>query len=378
MLGFVRQFVPYRGRPIGLDLGGSTLRMAQITGDAADYRLVHAEAIDVPAGAVAEGSDRSQFLIDSLKRALRTGKFLGRQVAVALPPSMVQVKHVRVGRGDGPEIATQAFEQAVASLGGDASDWLLRHAVAGDVSGESTPQQEAIVFATPRADLEQLIEDFTAARVELAGVQVQARIIATAFGEIHRRKADTEAVNLFIDLGATGTRAFVAAPINLKFVREVPIRIGEIHERVARALSLDPAAAAILRHSAATRLSGRSNELPAKDADTSDAIPRLLAATENEAMRLADELDMCRRYYEATFPASPVTKLIFVGGGAKDRALCAAVAKAMAIPAQIGDPLVRFNRAALPSLACVDRREAQPDWTIALGLSLCSQPAAVA
>ena len=110
----------------------------------------------------------------------------------------------------------------------------------------------------------------------------------------------------------------------------------------------------------------------------SDAIPRLLAATETEAMRLADELDMCRRYYEATFPASPVTKLIFIGGGAKDRALCAAVAKAMAIPAQIGDPLVRFNRAALPSLACVDRREAQPDWTIALGLSLCSQPAAVA
>ena len=40
--------------------------------------------------------------------------------------------------------------------------------------------------------------------------------------------------------------------------------------------------------------------------------------------------------------------------------------------------VVRFNRAALPSLACIDRREAQPDWTIAIGLSLCSQPVGVA
>jgi hypothetical protein len=107
-------------------------------------------------------------------------------------------------------------------------------------------------------------------------------------------------------------------------------------------------------------------------------IARLQATTELEARQLADELDMCRRYYEATFPSSPVTKLIFVGGGARDRLLCAAVAKLMAMPAQIGDPLVRFNRAALPSLACVDRREPQPDWTIAMGLSLCCQPAGVA
>ena len=72
---------------------------------------------------------------------------------------------------------------------------------------------------------------------------------------------------------------------------------------------------------------------------------KLTNAIDTEARRLADELELCRRYYEATFPAQPITKLIFTGGGAKDRLLCAAVAQAMALPAQIGDPLVRFARA---------------------------------
>jgi Tfp pilus assembly PilM family ATPase len=380
MLGFVRHFSPFRGRPIGVDLGATTLRLAQVDGEGADMRLVHADAIDVPANLPA-GHSHSDFIVESLRRSLRSGKFGGRQISVALPASAIQVKHVRVGRGEGPEVTSQIIDQVVALLGGERADWFIRSAIAGEVSGETTPQQEAIAFATPRSTIEQLIDDAAAARVELAGVQVQPRVIAAAFGEIHRRKADVDAVNLFVDLGGAGTRAIVAAPIAIKFVRDVPVRVAELHDRMARTLAIDPASAAILRRSAIARQTGRSNEIntPETDASAGDAavLAKLTAATEIEARRLADELELCRRYYEATFSTQPITKLIFTGGGAKDRLLCAAVAQAMALPAQIGDPLVRFNRAALPSLSCVDRRDAQPEWTVAIGLSMCAQPVGV-
>lgn len=378
MLGFLRQFAPFRGRPIGVDFGTSTLRLAQVDGEGNEMRLTHADAVDVPANL--SGQQQSEFFVETLRRSLKSAKFAGRNIAVALPGSAVQVKHVRVGRGEPADVQAQVVEQAVALLGGEATDWFIRSSIAGEVMGESTPQQEAVAFATPRAYMEQLIDDTAAARVELAGVQVQPRVIAAAFGEIHRRKADIEAVNLFVDLGSAGTRASVAAPIALKFVRDVPVRVGDLHNRIARALSIDPAAVTLLRRAAIARQSGRSNEInaaPDEPADDTEMLARLQAATEAQAQRLADELELCRRYYEATFPQQPITKLIFTGGGAKDRVLCAAVAQAMALPAQIGDPLVRFNRAAIPSLACVDRREAQPEWTVAIGLSMCSQPAGV-
>ena len=182
--------------------------------------------------------------------------FGGRHISVALPASAIQIKHVRISRGEGPEVQTQIAEQVVAQLGGEPADWFIRSAVAGEVSGEAPPQQEAIAFATPRATIDQLIEDAASARVELAGVQVQPRVIAAAFGEIHRRKADVEAVNLFADLGGSGTRAIVAAPIALKFVRDVPVRVADLHNRVARSLSIDPAAATILRRAAIARQTG--------------------------------------------------------------------------------------------------------------------------
>ena len=380
MLGFVRHFAPFRGRPIGVDLGATTLRLAQVDGEGADVRIVHADAIDVPANLPA-GHSQSDFVVESLRKSLRSGKFGGRQISVALPASAVQVKHVRVGRGEAADVNPQIIEQAVALLGGDAADWFIRSAIAGEVNGETPPQQEAIAFATPRATIEQLIEDAASARVELAGVQVQPRVIAAAFGEIHRRKADTEAVNLFVDFGGSGTRAMVAAPVALKFVRDVPVRVSDLHDRIARALSIDPASAAILRRAVIARQNGRSNEInaPSTDGPAGDAVllDKLSAAVEVEARRVADELELCRRYYEATFPTQPITKLIFTGGGAKDRMLCSAIAQAMALPAQIGDPLVRFTRAVLPSLTCIDRREAQPEWTVAIGLSMCAQPAGV-
>ncbi|HEY7090666.1 MAG TPA: pilus assembly protein PilM, partial [Tepidisphaeraceae bacterium] len=54
--------------------------------------------------------------------------------------------------------------------------------------------------------------------------------------------------------------------------------------------------------------------------------------------RLIEELDLCRRYYEATFPNRPVDRLVFVGGEARQRTLCQHIARELGVTAQVGDP----------------------------------------
>ncbi|CAN5620375.1 hypothetical protein BH09PLA1_BH09PLA1_26370 [soil metagenome] len=102
-----------------------------------------------------------------------------------------------------------------------------------------------------------------------------------------------------------------------------------------------------------------------------DPARRVEHACREPLNKLVEELDLCRRYYEATFPSKPVDRLIFVGGEARQRSLCQHVARELGIAAQLGDPLVRMGRTCEIGIESgIDRRQPQPSWAVALGLSL--------
>ena len=95
------------------------------------------------------------------------------------------------------------------------------------------------------------------------------------------------------------------------------------------------------------------------------------AACREPLAKLVDELNLCRRYYESTFPDRPLDRLIFVGGEARQRGLCQAIAKEMGLAAQVGDPMVRMGRVSDVGVETgIDRRQPQPNWAVAIGLSM--------
>lgn len=373
MLGFIKNFIPYQGLPIGVDLGQHAVRMAQVEKVDEELRLVHAAEV---CNADSSPKDEATRLVDALKTGLRSGRFRGRNVTVGLDASLVQVKHLRMPRCSAEELPAQLKEHAEVALNAPASDFLLRGVVAGEIFGEQSPQQEVVLFATPQTVIQSLIDAAAAAKVAIVGVQVQPRIAAEYFARLYRRKSDETAVNLFVDLGHSGTRAFVAAPAELRFVRAMPLSVSQIHDRIAKGVGIAPSEVQELRKSVLAQQTAHTNNIPAERPTLSPLQEKLIEETNTHAVRLADELEMCRRYYESTFSSNPVTRLIFIGGGARDRLLCSAIAQAMSLPAQIGDPLVRFNRTSLPSLACIDRRDSMPQWTAAFGLSMCGQTVA--
>jgi type IV pilus assembly protein PilM len=373
MLGFIRNFLPYQGLPIGVDLGEHTVRMAQVETVEDELRLIH--AAEIP-HSPEPAESRTPHLVTALKAGLSSGKFRGRSIAIGLSAAHVQIKHLRIPRCSAEELPNHLKEHAETALNAPAADFLLRGVVAGEVFSDQTPQQEVVLFATPQSTIQELLENASAARVAIVGVHVQPRIAADYFARLYRRKTDESAVNLFVDLGHSGTRAFVASPAELRFVRSMPLSAFQIHERIARSLGTTAGDVNTLRKSIIAQQTAPASDIPSDGPTLTSAQQKLMEETSSHAARLADELEMCRRYYESNFASQPVTRLIFLGGGARDRLLCSAIAQAMSLPAQIGDPLVRFNRTALPSLACLDRREAMPQWSTAFALSLCGQSVA--
>jgi Tfp pilus assembly PilM family ATPase len=105
--------------------------------------------------------------------------------------------------------------------------------------------------------------------------------------------------------------------------------------------------------------------------DPAEQIVLIEEAIHEPLVKLVQELDLCRRYYEATFQSKPVEKLLFVGGEAKQRRLCQHVAREMQLAAQVGDPLVRMGRFSEIGIESgIDRRQPQPAWATAIGLSM--------
>lgn len=142
------------------------------------------------------------------------------------------------------------------------------------------------------------------------------------------------------------------------------------HQRAAT-----PAAAPAER---APTLDRRVQNDPELDEDSSLVTPvqheqarQVYEACREPLARLVEELDLCRRYYESTFPNKPVDRVLFVGGEARQRTLCQHIARELAMPAQVGDPMIRMAKTCEIGLESgIDRRQPQPGWAVAIGLSM--------
>ena len=84
--------------------------------------------------------------------------------------------------------------------------------------------------------------------------------------------------------------------------------------------------------------------------------------------KLLEEIELCIRYYSATFPITPLEQIVFVGASAAHRRLCQKLAAELQLPGQAGDVLAHIPAAESldPSFFNVP----SPAWAVAVGLSV--------
>ncbi|MHC4651575.1 MAG: hypothetical protein ACYTES_12030, partial [Planctomycetota bacterium] len=90
------------------------------------------------------------------------------------------------------------------------------------------------------------------------------------------------------------------------------------------------------------------------------------------ARALAEELSMCVRYHASLFRGQKIDRMIFLGGEARNIALCQAVARELRLPAQLGDPLTRFGCKRSLRTPGLSLGQPQPGWAVVCGL--CTAP----
>ncbi|MFA6133122.1 MAG: pilus assembly protein PilM [Phycisphaerae bacterium] len=346
--------------PIGLDMGNSAIKMAQLKQVESNFELLAADLIEVPRASRGDLKARMAFAASALGRMMARNAFAGQKCVLSLPAEATFVHHLRIPKVPSDQIPSAAGPELSGKLPFAPTDAVIRYLVAGDIFSDGEPKQEVIVVAVERAVVDAYLDMATRAKLDVIGVDIEPCAVVECFARVFRRAGDAACTTLFMDIGAVSTQFVLACGQKIVFARNLAAGGEQIDQALAHEMKIPVEAAHALR---ADLLTGKSNNPQAED-----ELYRLLEGT---IRGISEEMTQCLRYYESIFRNQAVERAIFVGGQAYDKRLCQAIAQRLNLPAQIGDPLVRVSRADGAGVNLgIDWRQPQPAWAVAVGLSL--------
>jgi Tfp pilus assembly PilM family ATPase len=358
--------------PILADFGASGVKLLQLS-LAEGPRVFAAASIDFDEATRARSVEtRLAVVAARLLDTLRTAGFRGRRVVVAPFTQHALVQHVAVPASDAA-CADELIRTRIAiSLACDPTELIVRTAKVAETMRDGESRVETIAFGMMRQDVMRYVELFRRAGLTVVGVHSGIAAMAHAFDGDPLR-ADATRATMYADLGDGGTKIAICHGPQLVFAKSIPFAGHSLDAQLAAAHG-GAVADARQGRMAAGLLAWRSPEPPELTAAPALAgvapEPRPCPSTvAREAVEgLADELSMCMRYHGAFFPEHPIQRVVFVGGEARDRGLCQALAAALQLPAKIGDPLAALLGGAAP-VGLPEPGAPHPGWTVACGLA---------
>ena len=359
------KFLKTRVLPIGVDLGTSHLKLAQLRMVQQDIELLAAGSEEIPADLRTQEPERMDFIARAIRRSLKSNNFQGRKCVLALPTSQLFLQHLKLPRVPKAGLESLLRAELAGKLPYAVEEAVIGYVLAGEVFGEGEPRQEVIVAAAARDTVETYLELAGKARLEVVGINVESCAVVECFGRLFRRNGDAARTILFVDMGVFSTQVCLTHGDKLVFARNLRLGEQQIDNALAEGMHMDVEQAHSLRWDLQ------------KGQNSEQAQEEIYRHLEEPLGQLAAEITQCLRYCEATFRNQPVERMVLAGGQAYDKRLCQSLAERLNLPAQIGDPLVRIGRVAGAGLQIgLDRREPQPQWAVAVGLSLGAAQAA--
>ncbi len=353
--------------PIAIDFGSSSVKLLQIS-PGEKPSIMGAVGLRIPDEIRLDRDMRIDYFEKQLPRMLRKGNFKGRRVICAIPSADTLVQHMQITSADGIDEEETVKMQLSSQQKIAAHSMVVRTYHVAEVHRDNEPLSEIICFAIHREAVMRYVELLQKCKLETVGVHSEIIGIVRAFDHLQPPPDQPSQTTLYVDLGWASTKVAITHDVQLVFARCIQVGGQHLDQRIAERLGCDVATARAQRISeqvlAAGGGSGKKGGVATEAAPDQETI--------DIANAITDELSMCARYHHSLFRDRKIDKIVFLGGEARNIMLCQHVARELRLPAQLGDPLTRFEvkrSLKTPGLAL---GQPQPGWAVPCGL--CSAP----
>jgi len=361
---------------MGLDLGTSAVRAAEISVGAAGPRLERFAQIGLPPGALSGGAIREPAAVTAaLKRLRAVGQFRSTHVAIGVANERVVVRQVEVPWMPAAELrAALAFhiqdsmpipvEEAVLDyhpveefLGPDGCRMLRAFVVAAD-----TAMIQSILSVVRAAGLRPTVVDLTAfALLRVATLNQAAQTISPDsvmdLDEPARPVGPDTVTEAVVDVGAAYTNVIVHSGGVPRFVQILPQGGDDVTDYLAERLS-------VARDDAEARKRGTGHQ-PDQTPDEAHHQRQIQQAA---IARLVAQISASLDHYRGQPGAQPLTRLVVSGGGTLLRGLPEQLRMASRLPVAPNTPMTLLPNGSGLSARAV--KHGDPFVAVPLGLAL--------
>ena len=119
--------------PIGVDIGSTTVKLAQLRPTQDGHELLAAGILEIPQDCRDNFSRRCSFLSHGIRGLLATQSFKSHQCILSLPAETTFVHHARLAKLSPQEIPQALQWELQGKLSYPVEEALIRHIVAGEV-----------------------------------------------------------------------------------------------------------------------------------------------------------------------------------------------------------------------------------------------------
>ncbi|MEX1047098.1 MAG: type IV pilus assembly protein PilM [Actinomycetota bacterium] len=344
------------GSRIGLDIGSTAARAAEVRlgGDAAS--LVRAAQVPLPPGSVEAGEIREPAAVgEALRELWGRGGFRSKQVHMGVGNQRVVVREVALPYLPEKELRETLGYQVQEFIPIAVEEAVLDFDTLGEFEHEGKRMLRLLLVAAHRAMVGTVVDATGAAKLQLVGLDLNpfavVRSVGTVDGDIETEAEGEEAV---VDVGAHVTNICVHDRGVTRFVRILPSGGRDVTVAIARAMNVSDEDAERLKRGEETE-GGHSVE---------DA--RKVAM--GRAASFVDEIRSSLQFYTAQTPGTKIGRVLVTGGGSKLEGLLEMFQERLPAPVERGRPLTKI-RSEL-NLTEEALAEAEPVLAVALGLAL--------
>jgi len=367
-------------RPIGLDIGRSSIKMIQLAMNGGRISVIAADKAPIDSTINGDEQTRRSFVVSAVKRMLDEGSFRGRDVISCLPSDKLKITSLRLSETGADQIEQALRKEVVQRFGLNPEEDVMDYMLAGDVQQGDEVKNEFILLAADNGTIKSHIEMLEEAELRPVAIDTIPCALFRSFERTLRRQEDKERTLLFVDVGSQFTTVVFGRGGEISFIKQIPIAGEKFNQEISAKLGVNISEAGMLRDKFRT---DKVPHLPASglaeaacdggeqrpDETTRQVIVDAISAVADE---LVKEISLCLRYYTVTFRGKRVERAIFTGGEAYESILLNVLRRQLTVELEIAQPLRGFDLSGEGAHVNFDsdRRGLLCEWAVAVGLGL--------
>jgi type IV pilus assembly protein PilM len=297
-----------KGR-IGLDIGSTAVRAAEVTGGDTPA-IVHAAQVSLEAGAVENGEVKEpETVSEALRELWQRGGFKSKQVYLGVGNQRVVVREIALPYMPEKELRASLGFQVQEFIPMPVDDAVLDYDPIGEFEQDERRMLRMLLVAAQRSMVDQVVAAAKGAKLEPIGLDLVPFAIVRSVGTTGvGMDLEDEGDEAVIDIGAHVTNIVVHAGGDTRFVRILPSGGRDITSAIARGLGIDDDLAERLKRGEAVEPQP-GEELPGAD--------RVRELAMQRASSFVDEIRSSLEFYTAQAQGARIARVLVTGGGSK-------------------------------------------------------------